>query len=478
MVAFHFQVLVLALLPLIEASETILGAFIFSRHGDRSTKSYPPTHLTDLGYQQIYQSGGFYRNRYITNGSTQIYGISTDLVKLSQLEVQTAVDDVLQSCATGFLQGLYPPVGATLGSQTLANGTSVEAPFNGYQIVPVNALASAVDNSGDATWLQGASGCVNAVAASNNYFFSSDYKTLSSSTASFYQSILPVINNTFTAATAIYKNAYAIWDLVQVSMIHNATIQSSDLLTPANVLQLETLANHHEFSLAYNASNSLVAIAGSVLASQIVEYLNMTLTTTAPKLSLQLGEYAAFLSFFGLASLPSVSDNFTGIVNFASSMTFELVTNATVTGTAYPPVDQVSVRFLFANGSAADTPLMPYPLFGQSSLELPWTTFMTEMNKISVSGQADWCTACGNTSTGCTSTSTSVVTVTATPGATDSSRDNGISTAVGGVIGAMVTLAVILGIEALVLLLVGLRIVEKRSASPVVVTEPQGGLKA
>jgi hypothetical protein len=223
--------LFLSVLPLAQSAETVLGAFIFHRHGDRTTKSYPPTHLTDLGYQQIYQSGqslllsrfvegltkhllaiprigGFYRERYISSGATQIYGISTDVVKLSQLAVQAPVDNVLQSCAIGLLQGLYPAVGSTLGTQTLANGTSIEAPLNGYQLVPVNELQTAVDNSGDATWLQGSTGCVNAIAASNNYFFSPDYMNLLSKTASFYQSILPVINNTFTAATDTYKNAY------------------------------------------------------------------------------------------------------------------------------------------------------------------------------------------------------------------------------------------------------------------------------
>lgn len=224
----------LSALPLVQSAETVLGAFIFHRHGDRTTKSYPPTHLTDLGYQQIYQSGqllpnvifrdmsinlieclptifqigGFYRERYISAGATQIYGISTDIVNLSQLAVQAPVDNVLQSCAIGLLQGLYPAVGSTLGTQTLANGTSIEAPLNGYQLVPVNELQTAVDNSGDATWLQGSTGCVNAIAASNNYFFSEEYMNLLSKTASFYQSILPVINNTFTAATDTYKNAY------------------------------------------------------------------------------------------------------------------------------------------------------------------------------------------------------------------------------------------------------------------------------
>ena len=34
-------------------AETVIGAYIFSRHGDRNAKSTPPTVLTDLGYQEV-----------------------------------------------------------------------------------------------------------------------------------------------------------------------------------------------------------------------------------------------------------------------------------------------------------------------------------------------------------------------------------------------------------------------------------------
>jgi hypothetical protein len=52
-------------------------------------------------------------------------------------------------------------------------------------------------------------------------------------------------------------------------MIHNASIPSSSLLTDETVHQLQTLADLHEFSLAYNASEPIRAIAGSTLAAQI-----------------------------------------------------------------------------------------------------------------------------------------------------------------------------------------------------------------
>lgn len=208
---FAKQALLLAsLLPLIQAEE-VLGVYIFHRHGDRTSKSFTPTVLTDLGYAQVYASGNYYRNRYVqSNASSAIFGLSTDLVTNSQLSVEAPVDTVLQNSAQGFLQGLYPPVGATLGMQALANGTSVEAPMDGYQLIPVNAVASASSsaNSENSGWLQGSSGCENAIVSSNDYFYSAEYMQKLNSTADFYQSILPTINGTFTAATDSFKNAY------------------------------------------------------------------------------------------------------------------------------------------------------------------------------------------------------------------------------------------------------------------------------
>jgi hypothetical protein len=200
-----------SLLPAIHAKETVLGVYIFHRHGDRTSKSWPPASLTDLGYTEVYSSGNFYRNRYIDDSaSATIFGISSNLVDNSQLNVQAPVDDVLQNSAAGFLQGLYPPVGATLGSQKLGNGSTVEAPMGGFQLIPVNAVASAVSstNSENSAWLQGSSGCNNAIVSSNDYFYSTEYMDLLNSTAAFYQNILPVINTTFTAKTDTFKNAY------------------------------------------------------------------------------------------------------------------------------------------------------------------------------------------------------------------------------------------------------------------------------
>jgi hypothetical protein len=252
--------------------------------------------------------------------------------------------------------------------------------------------------------------------------------------------------------------------LIHVSQIHNSSIPSGNLLTPETVFQLQTLADVHEFNLAYNASDKIRAISGSTLAAQILQQLNTTIAGKSKvPVGIQFGAYASFLSFFGLAQLPAASENFTGIVDYASSMTFELVTNTTVSNTSYPTNDDISVRFLFSNGSASEKPLNTYPLFGQRDTVIPWNAFVTEMNKISIGDQADWCTACGNSTGICApSVTASGTTPSASP---SSSGSGGISKAVAGVIGAFVTLAVILGLEALILLAGGFRIAKKRSGA-------------
>ena len=152
------------------AQETVLGVYIFSRHADRTAKAWPPTSLTDLGYEEAFTSGTYFRNRYVASGASYpIYGINTDLVKESQITASAPVDTVIQNSAQGFLQGLYPPVGQTLGSETLRNGTVVQSPLNGYQLIPLQSI-SAGANSENSAWLEGATNCANAQISSDDFF--------------------------------------------------------------------------------------------------------------------------------------------------------------------------------------------------------------------------------------------------------------------------------------------------------------------
>lgn len=193
---------------LAQNNEQTLGVYIFHRHGDRTAKSTPPVNLTTLGYDQVFSSGRYYRDRYITSGAEfAIQGISNDLAVPSQIFVSAPQDVVLQNSATGFMQGLYPPVGDSLATSSLRNGTNVKAPLNGYQLVPVSPVDGGT-SSEDNGWLQSASGCSQATTSSNLFFSSAEYNDLSQNTQDFYKDIYPSVNNTFNQSQVNFKNAY------------------------------------------------------------------------------------------------------------------------------------------------------------------------------------------------------------------------------------------------------------------------------
>lgn len=195
------------------------------------------------------------------------------------------------------------------------------------------------------------------------------------------------------------------------------------------------------------------------MASHIVTTLkDFISSSSSQKLNIQFGPYGTFASFFGLSQLPAASSDFTSIVDYASSMSFELFTNS---ASSSPSEEEIMVRFLFANGTASDSnPAKPFPLFGQDKTELPWKTFVEDMNKIALEGGSkEWCDACGEKSGDCAAYYPAEETAAA---AVEGGKKGGMSNAVAGVIGAMVTLGVVLGLQALILGVAGLRLTKRR----------------
>jgi hypothetical protein len=246
---------------------------------------------------------------------------------------------------------------------------------------------------------------------------------------------------------------FTVFDYINVATIHNSSIPYDNLLTKPTLTNLYDYANTHEWNLAYNSSDPVRAISGSVLAGQILTALQGIASGSAvPKFNIQFGAYAAFMSFFGLAQLPAASNDFYGICNYASAMVLELVAPSATQLSE----DDLTVRFLWSNGTAAETGgLKAYPLFGQQNTNISWNDFKTGINKFAVANTSDWCTTCGNTDGSCASNTT------ASASSEKSSSHSNITRPVAGVIGALVTLGVIFIVEALVMLLGGLRLVKK-----------------
>ncbi|KAH7041454.1 histidine phosphatase superfamily [Microdochium trichocladiopsis] len=442
-----------ALAPAAVVGETVLGVTVFSRHGDRTSKHYPGYTLTNLGFQQVHQVGAAYRQTYLAAGAPkQILGISEDKYVPAQLYASAPDQMVLLNTATAFLQGLYPPLNEagsnednnSLSIQTLNNGTTVSAPLEGYQYVVLHGENT---DSPQTIWIKGDDSCPAASSAQKGYFQSSAYSTILSSTKDFYAGLWDLVADVYDykPENMSYKNAYDIFDLINVASIHN---QSFPGIKPQDLAQLRTLADSWEAGQNIDAADPTdnKSIGGRTLAGAILNQLNQTVASSGKlKFSLFAGSYDTFMAFFGLSGLAKVSDNFNGLPDYASTMSFEIFTSDNVT--AFPAsTDDLQVRFLFRNGSDAGAPLAQFPLFGQPEAGMSWSTFVKEMQTRAITDVATWCSVCGSTEAFCPSSSSSsspAGDASASSGSASGGNVGGLSNTVAGVIGAMVTLAVL-----------------------------------
>lgn len=195
------------------------------------------------------------------------------------------------------------------------------------------------------------------------------------------------------------------------------------------------------------------------LAGEVLKYMNEVISSQgARKFGIQFGAYATFMSFFGLADLPAANEDFKGIVDYASSMSFELFTTADASN-GFPGTDDLQVRFLFHNGTASNqSEPVAYPLFGGKDIALSWNEFQAKMSGFAIRTTEQWCGKCGSTAGACAAFAEN-----ASGGAATAGHASGMSPAIGGVIGAFVTLAVVLGTAAVVLLVGGFRLVSKKA---------------
>jgi prostatic aicd phosphatase len=321
-------------------------------------------------------------------------------------------------------------------AEPLNNGSTSTPPLNGYQYITLQGINT---NSPDTIWLKGADNCPAVTSAAASFANSTQFKDLLASTKTFYASFWPFLSSVYdyTPAKMTYANAFDIFDLINVGLVHNSSFASANI-SKEELFQLRTLGDSAEFSTNFNTSQPARAIGGRSFAGAVLRQLNQTITSKGNlKFSLLTGSYNSFLSFFGLAGLNAVYGDFYGLPDYASTMTFELFT--TGNQTSFPSdLSQLNVRFLFRNGSDSTSTFNAYPLFGKASPDMSWTDFQSEMKSRAIMSTNEWCKSCGNTDGFCLS---SVVTENS-PNVSTSNR-SGISNTIAGAIGAMVTLAVV-----------------------------------
>lgn len=422
------------------SAHTIHSVVVFTRHGDRTAKFYSGYQMTSLGANQVYDSGSFYRARYIADGSlNQIDGISSGEVRTNQVWASAPDQGVLYQTATNFLQGLYPPleeVDPDAASETLVNGTDVTNPLNGYQYILIHGESS---TDPDTIWLKGDDECPAYTTSSKSYADTPSYDATLTASAPVYSSVVPILGPILGDTNVSYTHAYDVFDLLNVASIHNASVAPS--IDPDTLTSLRYLANEWEWNNNYNTTDPIRSIGGMALAGRIIERLASSVSSsgTTNKFNLLAGSYDTFLAFFGITNLTSASSNFTGLPNYAASMTFELYSDEPTFPSAANINTDLYVRFLFRNGSDSSDDLTPYPLFGQNDLALPYGEFVERLSARAVTDIGQWCSMCGSLAEFCIGGNSTA------PSSSSSSSSSGsnLSNAAAGGIGAAVTSAVI-----------------------------------
>ncbi|KAI5849107.1 histidine phosphatase superfamily [Tricharina praecox] len=419
-------------------ADTVKGAVIFSRHGDRTWKGAPPTTLTAVGQQQLYNSSTYWRSRWLDSVSGyQIVNLSEDVYNSAQFSAATPDQPLLVTSGQVFLQGLYPPL----------NETS-EHPLSGYQYVP---LATIPSDSPASIWLKGDDGCPAYDDLADRWNSTAEFKALEASTKDFYLSFYDnIFAGVLPKSKLSYSNAYNIFDYVNVGMVHNKTISNS--ISQEELFQLRTLADSAEWAKAgaISSANDPLAVSGLTFSSKVLQQLQAIVDSKGTKnlLNVNIGSYDTMLSFFALAGLPSVNANFYGLPDYASTLAFELYSHTD----AFPgDLSELKVRFLFRNGT--DAPAESFRLFDSSTAALSWADFKAGMEKISLKSVEEWCAFCSSTEDYCLPYK---------------QETRAVTKEVAGVIGAVVTLGVLI-VAAVVAAVAGVRISRRTKLGSVAV---------
>ncbi|EJD08255.1 phosphoglycerate mutase-like protein [Fomitiporia mediterranea MF3/22] len=401
----------------------VLGVVVLARHGDRQgfyqdplTYTASQTTITPLGNVQEFLLGETLRTMYMENNSSLlIQGINTALFDQEQVKVRADASDeggVIFDSAVSVVQGLWPPT--NLSSTTLANGTVVTAPLNGYQYVPIESVEADEDVS-----LEGWVSCDPFNDATAAFYNSSLFKQVASDNAAFLQSLPPFLDGRSVSLV----NMWNIFDYMTVQSVHNATFANN--LPDGFLERARALANFHEYGVFSSLQiDGIGNIAGRAILPSIIEGMENVANSSVPlKLYYEAISYKPFLSLFNMTGLAETYPQLAGVVNYAASTVFELRAGNT-------PNDPM-IRFKFKNGT--DDTFNTFNLFGQSG-DVPLSLFKSKLQFAAINSTVDWCTVCNNNEDrGCVA----LATARATGAASEHHR---LTPAAAGAVGAAVTI--------------------------------------
>ncbi|TCD62095.1 hypothetical protein EIP91_007470 [Steccherinum ochraceum] len=429
------------------SSSDVIGIVVIARHGDRQGFYQDPvsytasaTSITPLGERQEFDLGSVIRARYLDPTSADyIQNINTNTQLFNQAQVWARADaggegGVIFDSAIALLQGLWPVT--TIANTTLANGTTVVSPLNGYQYIPVESVEPNEDVS-----LEGYTSC-NTFADNNNAFYASPgFLQKKNESQAFLNSLPPYLDG----RPATLENMWNIYDYMNVQSIHNSTFSSR--LPPTYLAQARDLANYHEYGVFSDPDfGGIGDIAGTAMLPTILTAFQRIANASDPlKLHYSAVAYKPLLTLFNMTGVVNTGQLPAATVNYAAGLVFEVRQPA---GSSEPVI-----RFTFKNGTDdADfiAHNMSIPGFdGTTNGDTPLSKFLAAFEPVAVNTTLQWCNVCNQTSArGCASLLNPV-----SVGAT--AHHDRISPVGAGFLGAGLTIVVLSGLIGL-LLAVGL----------------------
>lgn len=450
-------------------SETVWSSVVITLYGDRVPLISPDLSiLTPLGAQELYSAGSDFRTRYIVPpgsavaSNRTIHGISTDEIDNTQIFVESTFDPFNTASAQAFMQGLYPPTNRTIANlkNQLADGSQVQYPLGGYQYPQIYTASPWDPNS---VWLAGGFNCNAYKSAGEQYLQSPDFQQTASATEAFYAGLEPdIFGGLLDSSMVNYQNAYNIFDYINYGYQWNSTIRRH--LSVNDLFQIQTLADKREHAVNGNVStdNEISTIAGQTLSAYVLDLLINNIETNGAnnKLNLLFTSFEPMVSFAALAGLTDFYEDFYGLPKLGSSMIFEMFSSGGNSSDTYPAPSDLSVRFLFRNGTNSSDNTNPYPIFGRdrNSLEMNFNDFVANMESVMVASVGEWCAICSSPSIFCPAfANTTSSNSSGLPSLSSAKVSAATHPAVAGIIGALIALVLVGIILAAAMLVFGVR---------------------
>ncbi|KAF8622954.1 hypothetical protein AX15_006627 [Amanita polypyramis BW_CC] len=368
----------------------VLGVIVIVRNGDRTNYYQDPytyaasnTETTALGEVQSFQLGSLLRSTYLESSSASyIEGMRNDIVDNSEIKVRvkTGVEGtVVFDSAVALLQGLFPP--NPNNKILLANETTVVAPLNGYQYVPVETVEPGNDRS-----LEPWTNCPNFEKHIKGFYSSSEFKKVSESAQPFFRGVKDFV---FGRPTTL-ENAWNIFDFVNTQLTYNKTY--AHRLPPSLVEQARGFANFHEAGIFSEKDiNGIGNIAGRTMLHTILTSLERIAFNGDPLQFLLIETtYQPFISLFRQTGITGEHPEMGGIPEFASALAIELRRGS-------PPDLRDFLRIKFKNGTFQD--FQDVHVFGHHA-DIPLTEFIYRAENAAINSNKQWRQVCGVKSSG------------------------------------------------------------------------------